>query len=155
VKRLYIPLLVLALVSLACASLSSKETSTPEAAPTLPTSPEIVSQVVMCREINEETFDPVGLTVVFEPTVTIHAVVNIQNAPPNTKIEINWLVTDNGGTSTPNYQMGTYSQTVEGTRNIDFTFKPTNDLPAGAYRVEIMMNGKLVKTVPFYIQSVE
>jgi hypothetical protein len=130
---------------------TSNTESTPAAG--LPGAPEVVSQVVFCTSVTDKTFDPVGLTTVFAPDVTIHAVVSVQNAPANSSFKINWLVTNTNGSSAPDSQMGTYSITAQGTQNIDFTFKGASPLPVGAYRVEIFMNDKLVRTAAFFIQT--
>jgi hypothetical protein len=106
-----------------------------------------ITNGVMANDVKGDNFDPVGITDSFPANVSIlHAVVTISNAPSDTAVKVVWL--DPSNTS-----IGEYTIKAEGTRNLDFSFKPNGAMPAGNYKAEIYLDGKLDRTLVFTVQA--
>jgi hypothetical protein len=112
----------------------------------------LVKGVVMSGGVNGDTQDPTDLKTVFTPQDVVHAVVQIQDAPAETKIKAAWYVVDVGTAADPNSEIDTSEVTTDGTRNIDFNLSPTHPWPAGSYRVDIYVNGEKVKESAYQIE---
>lgn len=111
-----------------------------------------IQGITLAKGVTGDEMTPVDATTVFAPTDTIHAVVQIVDAPTGTKFKAVWLVTDVGDAAAPNTQIAEYELTAEGSRNLDFTLAPNNQWPAGTYRAEIYVNGNLTQTAKFSVQ---
>ncbi len=111
-----------------------------------------IEGITLAKGVTGDEMTPVDATTVFAPTDTIHAVVQIVNAPAGTKFKAVWLVTDVGDAAAPNTQIAEYELTAEGSRNLDFTLAPNNQWPAGTYRAEVYVNGSLAQTAKFSVQ---
>lgn len=109
---------------------------------------DLISNAVMAQDIQGEYLDPVGITNTFPSNQAIfHAVVTIANAPENTAFKAVWM-------DAHNRYMGDYTLTSSGSRNLDFTFNPnTGSLAPGDYKVELYVNGTLVRTLAFTVSS--
>jgi hypothetical protein len=165
-RKLPILLIVLVLFTMACVCSSTPSllspTNAPAAAPTAapqsgsssgqPNPSGIITQVVMAKNTTGDAKDPVDPTTVFGTNATIHAVVKIKDAPANTAFKAAWYVTDVGGAAKADTLIDSTDLTSDGTRNLDFTLAPTSTWPAGKYRVEISVNGKLDQVVAYTVQ---
>ena len=107
-----------------------------------------ITNGVMARDVQGDNFDPVGITDSFPAnTSVLHAVVTISNAPSDTAVKIIWLDSSNNS-------IGEYELKTEGSRNLDFAFKPNaGGLPSGNYKAEIYLNGKLDRTLNFAVAA--
>ncbi len=144
-------LVLLALPALACdlsLELAGQPTATPMASPTPPPPQNIITNGVTAQDVKGDNFDPVGITDAFPADQKIfHAVVTISNAPANTAVKVVWLTAANA-------KMGEYEIKSDGSRNLDFTFKPSaGQLAAGNYKVEIYLNDKLDRTLVFAVSQ--
>jgi hypothetical protein len=113
----------------------------------------IVKSITMAKGVKGETKDPVNKTSVFQPTDTIHAVVRVDNAAPDTKLSAAWIAVDVGDVAEPNSEILTNDIIIDGTRNIDFILEPTNPLPIGSYEVEISVNDHLADSKKFRVKQ--
>jgi hypothetical protein len=176
-KRLFVALTFLSAFILlaACGAETATPTPTPLAAtaasrPTLlPTAtsepqaegicapgdlPEYIREVVLAKDARGNNYTPVDITEVFEPTqATFHAVVSIQNAPPNLKLGSTWyLVQADGYKSNTKIDENELSVADGGTRNVDFTLKTSQDhWPPGVYCVEIYAQDSLALSKRFTV----
>ncbi len=129
---------------------------TPIATAVLPTAPistapapapalDTISGAVMARDVQGNNYDPVGVTDTFAANQPIyHAVVTVNGAPSNTSVRAVW----NSATA----KLGEYEIKTDGSRNLDFTFKPDGGgLPTGSYHVDIYLNGTLNRTLNFTV----
>ncbi len=126
---------------------TASPTPTPTPSPTPQASPaNVITNAVTARDAQGDNFDPVGITDTFAANQSIfHAVVTITDAPKNTSVKVVWLTSD--GT-----RMGAYTLTSEGSRNLDFTFKPdAGHLPAGQYRAQVYVDDALNRTLTFSV----
>jgi hypothetical protein len=106
-----------------------------------------ITNGVMAKDVKGDNVDPVGITDSFPANVSIlHAVVTISNAPSDTAVKIVWL--DPSNTS-----IGEYELKAEGSRNLDFSFKPNGAMPAGNYKAEVYLNSKLDRTLAFTVEA--
>jgi hypothetical protein len=121
-----------------------------------PTSPPQLSgyilDVTLAQDVQGANMDPVGVTTVFGPGDTIHAVVSILNAPKGTKFKADWYVVDIGDASQANKLIISSQLTADGTRNLDFKLSPTSQWPVGTYRVDISVNGQVEATALYSVQ---
>lgn len=122
---------------------------------TTPTSSaaDIITAAVMASDSSCDRKDPVGVTDSFPADQSIfHAVVTISNAPQGTKVKVVWTVIDDGNPSDANSQMAQFELTSDGSRNLDFTFKPTSGrLPPGKYRADVYLNGEVNQSLDFTV----
>jgi hypothetical protein len=172
--RLTLPLLVLLLVQLACAALSS----TPDSTATLPVTTGsnpleqtadpglcpantvmqsdpsgIIESITMAHGVEGDEQVPVDVSDTFSPPDTVHAVVSIKDAPLATQFKATWKVIDIGNPSSCNTVITEYEIVTDGTRNIDFSLIPNTDLPPGSYKVDISVNGTLDQIAFFSVQE--
>jgi hypothetical protein len=101
---------------------------------------------------DKKAVDP---TTTFAPTDTIHAVVEVANAPDDTKVKGVWTIidaVDASGAAVKDAKLGeTEYVTKDIGTSIDFTFQPNQPLPIGKYKAEIYLNDKLDKTLEFEV----
>lgn len=115
---------------------------------TAPVDTHVITNSVMAKDVRGEYLDPVGVTDTFPSNQTIyHAVVTISDAPDNTTVRALWLSSDD-------HYLGEYELKSNGTRNIDFTFKPSKGpLAPGNYKVDFFVNGVWNRTMNFNVSN--
>ncbi len=106
----------------------------------------VITAAVMAADVQGDNFTPVGVTDSFPANQSVfHAIVTVDNAPAGTAVKAVWLTA--AGSS-----MGQYELQTQGSRNLDFTFKPNGgSLPAGQYQVQILLNGSVDRTLNFSV----
>lgn len=131
---------------------------TPLASPTALLQPtlaalSVVINGVTARDAKSDNFDPIGITDTFDANQAVfHVIITIANAPKDTPFKIVWTAVDIGNVAAPNTVIGEYELKSEGSRNLDFTFKPdAGRLPAGKYKAEIFVNGKFDRALNFVV----
>ncbi len=107
---------------------------------------DVVKAIVLAEDTKPDTFEPVNPTTTFKPNAPfIHAAVQIEKAPANTKFRARW--------HPPSQDPLDFDLTTDGTRWLDFRLTPTPDgFPKGAYTVEIYVNDELVDTKTFQVE---
>ena len=99
---------------------------------------------------DQEAVDP---TTTFGPSDTIHAVVEVANAPDDTKVKAVWTIVDADGGQIKDEKIAEKEFLTQDTGSvIDFTFEPSQPLPLGKYKVDIYLNDTLNKTIEFQVQ---
>jgi hypothetical protein len=108
----------------------------------------IITKVTMAHGAEPETYEPVDPATIFLPTDTIHAIVTVKKAPEDTLFTAKWYTVDIDLEGRDNELVDTTEIQTGGTGNLDFSFAPQGEFPAGSYRVEIYVNNNLdqVKT---------
>jgi hypothetical protein len=110
-----------------------------------------IDHYVLAMNTQGSERNPVGETTVFAPDHIFHLVVAIKDAPKNTKYKVTWYASDVSSTTNP---LGHYELSAEGSRNLDFTYRPpAHGAAEGAYHVEIDVNGQLAYNVPFSVSG--
>ena len=89
-------------------------------------------------------------TTVFGPDDVIYCIVNLANAPEDTKVKAVWTVVQAEGVDS-NQQIAEKEITT-GLDTITFNLSPSTSWPAGKYKVELYLNDKLDKTLDFEVQ---
>ncbi len=112
-----------------------------------------ISSITLALDTKGDEREPVNPSDVFLPTDTIHAVVRIVDAPANTNLRASWYVVDVGDAAEPGTLIFTNDISTDGTRNIDFSLKPTAEFPVGTYRVDVLVNGLVDTTKNFSIRA--
>ena len=161
-RRILLVVAFLALISLACGySFSIGSTAAPEASdssttPGAAANPDnFVTNVTLAKGVTTPQIEPIGATTTFSPGDKIYAIVSIKDAPEGTKITTTWYVVDVGSAAKPNSTIASTSLVRNGTRNVDFSITSTNSKhswPVGKYKVEILINGQMVKTVEYTVK---
>jgi hypothetical protein len=90
-------------------------------------------------------------TTTFSPDQTFYAIVELANAPDDTKLKAVWTAVEVEGEQ-PDLLID-QSEITAGDQNV-FTFNLTNNglWPAGKYKVDIYLNDKLDQTLEFQVQ---
>jgi hypothetical protein len=112
----------------------------------------IITEVVLATGVEGEEVNPVNPTTIFNSSSTIHAVVNIKDAPVGTNFTAEFYVIDVGDAADPNSLFSSIDLAADGTRNLDFSLTPTTSWPAGSYRVDILVNGVLDQSLEYTVQ---
>lgn len=112
----------------------------------------VVESVTLARSTTGNDKSPVDPTNVFSASDVIHAVVHLNHAPANTKVTATWYVVNVGSAADPNSQIDTTDITTDGSRNVDFSLSPQPAWPLGSYKVEIALNGQLIKTLEYSVK---
>lgn len=125
------------------------------ASPTpVPSTASVITNAVMARAVSGN-LEPIDVTNTFGPEQAVfHAVVTLSNAPADTTLKAKWIALDTGGIVAPNTLIGETEVSAQGSRNVDFTFKPNaGRLPQGNYQVDIYLNNKLERTLRFTVKD--
>lgn len=131
------------------AALSS---STPPTSATKTTSGGIITDVVLARQVTPLTNSPLGITDTFPPDGDIHVNLALTNAPSGTSIRAVWSAVNASGVP-PNTEITSYRATVQGSRYLDIVFYGTTRLPVGTYKIDVLMNDKLDRTLNFSVKE--
>jgi len=145
--------LVLLCVSLACSE-SGAETSDTDSVNTeksVAASGEFTLDKAEMRENEDGEMGKQTTTDYSRADKTIHCYINWDNPKANTKIKFAYIAVDAGGAK--NQTIKEFNLTTENElQNEAFgKLKPTKPLPAGSYKVDVYVNDKLARTVPFTI----
>ena len=111
-----------------------------------------VTQAVLAKDVKGDTFEPVEPTSTFpSDQAVIHLVVTVANAPSDTKVKTVWTVVDVGDAAPANTKIDEAELTMDASGNAHFTLSLPNSgvWPAGKYKVEIYLNGKLNRTLEY------
>ena len=87
-------------------------------------------------------------TTSFTSDQTFYLVVELANAPSDTKVKAVWSSVDDAGVATQIID----KEVVGSGSPITFNASNSNPWPSGKYRVELYLNDKLDKTVDFSVQ---
>jgi hypothetical protein len=108
-----------------------------------------IADVKMSKEVNDKT-EAVNPTTTFESgDPVIHCVVQLANAPDDTKLKARWVAVKAEGIK-ENEKLAETDITAGGSSNVvDFTLKPSGrGLPPGDYKVDIYLNPESGKENP-------
>lgn len=76
----------------------------------------------------------------------------VEGVDAGAEIAGTWVAVDTGGVAAPNLKIDEAKLTLDGPSTGTFSLaKSMKEWPRGSYQVEISLDGKLVKTVPFHI----
>ncbi len=86
----------------------------------------------------------------FAQDAVFYAFADLKNAPEDTTLKAVWIAVDVEGVD-PNFVINE-TEFTSGSNIITFNLSNNNLWPAGKYRVEIYLNGKLDKTLNFEVR---
>ena len=113
-----------------------------------------ITQAVLAKDIQGDTFEPVDPTSTFPPDqAVINLVVTVANAPSDTKVKTVWTAVDVGDAAPANTKLDEAEITMDDSGNAHFTLSSpsTGVWPVGKYKVEIYLNDKLERTLEYTI----
>ena len=132
----------------------SESTAKPSAAPVAETSPDAsAGQVTNAKLAKDFTYgDVVNPTSSFYPTDrAFHLVVDLSNPPEGTRVGADWYAVDAGSFKNDKLDSETYTlKTGEERVHVSLTNK--ENWPKGKYKVQVMLNGKLNRTLEFQVK---
>ena len=107
------------------------------------------SEVYMASKINPETSEPVIKTDVFpkQSTTKIYAVALVKNVPGDTKLSAVWTHIPTGSSLRSENDI-----TTDKDMWINFSLSNPRGFVAGEYKVDMMINGKVEKTLHFKVE---
>lgn len=99
------------------------------------------------------TSDEAGTTEtsVYAPTDTFYCIVELDNAPDDTKTTAIWKVVEAEGQE-PGFEIGEY-ELESGSGTLTFQITPDTEWPVGRYSCEIYLNDEKKETVEFQVQA--
>lgn len=108
-----------------------------------------IEKAVLARSVNEQTHEPLDETESFHGSDAIlHCAVKMANTPSGTKVSAHWFAEVDGARQV----IDSTDIELEQSGWVDFNLTLSqNNLPYGAYGVELFIDGKAVQTVPFTI----
>jgi hypothetical protein len=89
-------------------------------------------------------------TTTFAPQDTFYCIVQLANAPDDTKVKAVWTAVEVAGND-PNTQIDE-AEMEYGSGSVTFNLTNNGDWPTGKYKVEIYLNDKLDRTLEFSVQ---
>ncbi len=95
---------------------------------------------------NGQAVDP---TTTFDATDTFHVVVDLANAPDDTKLKVVWTAVESGDTKNEKILK---KELVTGSSMADFTLTHEQPFPAGTYKAELFLNDAPAKTLDFTVK---
>ncbi len=110
--------------------------------------------LTICKGVEGPELNPVNATDEFRSdTSVIHAVAQIKDGIPHTKITGKWICVD--AISIPNYEIHSIDLVLNKTGTVNAHFeltKPTKGWPIGNYKVDIYIDGKKAGSAAFSIR---
>lgn len=91
-------------------------------------------------------------TDIFDVDETVYAVLDLKNAPEDTTIQAIWYVVEVDGIE-PNTELGRSDELEASSAEVWFSFFPDSGWVPGAYKVELILNTTLDKTLSFTVQD--
>ncbi len=91
-----------------------------------------------------------GETTVFGQDQTFYCIVQLANAPDDTKVKAVWYAVEAEGTE-PNTLIDS-AETTSGDQTLTFNLSPSGLWPVGTYKVELYLNDTLDRTLDFTVQ---
>ena len=90
-------------------------------------------------------------TTTFQPSDReIHLVVGVANAPDGTKVTCSWYAVAAGGVT--DHKVISTDVTLNGSQSVaDCKLTSGTDWPSGTYKVDLMLNDKLDRSLPFSV----
>jgi hypothetical protein len=80
----------------------------------------------------------------------IHLVVGVANAPDGTKVTCGWFAVNAGGVT--DHKVISTDVTLNGSQSVaDCKLTNGSDWPSGTYKVDLMLNDKLNRSIPFEV----
>jgi hypothetical protein len=113
----------------------------------------IITNAVLARDSTPLTASPLGITDTFPPTGKIHVNIATANAPSGTRIKAVWTALDAGSSIPKNTEITSYATSAEGTRFVDVVFTPSQKMPIGTYKVDVLLNEKIERTLNFAVKE--
>ncbi|HMA34364.1 MAG TPA: hypothetical protein VKY74_07750 [Chloroflexia bacterium] len=87
----------------------------------------------------------------FGPNDTIHCVVQLANAPDDTKVKAVWTAVDAANGQVKDQKIDE-TELATGSAPLNFSLAPSKPFPVGKYKVDLYLNGALNKTLTFDVQ---
>lgn len=153
-KTVFLPVLVIGLVIIStitgCGKKEESKPAVDTTAVTTPPPPEppkpSVASVTLAKGMGQDK-SPVDVASEFKPKETVYAIVRTDNAVAGSVIGARWYYTKT------NQEVGADSISLKdnGTNMTDLKLMNKKGMPAGEYKVDISLNGEIVKSEMFKV----
>lgn len=112
----------------------------------------VITNAVLARAVTPLMSAPLGITDTFPPDGRIYVNIAVANAPSGTTVKAIWTAVNATGVP-PNSEISSQQSSPQGTRNVDIQFYGTSKLPLGTYKIDILLNGKIDRTLNFTVKD--
>ena len=114
-----------------------------------------ITNATLAKDVKGSSFDPVDPTTTFpvdQPVINL--VVNVANAPSDTKVKSVWPAVEVGAAAPANTKIDEATVPLDASGTAHFTLSLPNSgaWPAGKYKVDVYLDDKLDRTLEYTIQ---
>jgi hypothetical protein len=113
-----------------------------------------ITQATLAKDVKPDSLEPIDPTTAFPvDQPVIHLVVNVANAPSDTKVKAVWTAVDVGDVAPANTQVAEVTVTLDasGTAHFTLSVPDTGAWPVGKYKADVYLNDKLDRTLEYTI----
>jgi hypothetical protein len=113
-----------------------------------------ITQATLAKDVKPDSLEPIDPTTTFPvDQPVIHLVVNVANAPSDTKVKAVWTAVDVGDVAPANTQVAEVTVTLDasGTAHFTLSVPDTGAWPVGKYKADVYLNDKLDRTLEYTI----
>jgi hypothetical protein len=113
-----------------------------------------ITQATLAKDVKPDSLEPIDPTTTFPvDQPVIHLVVNVANAPSDTKVKAVWTAVDVGDVAPANTQVAEVTVTLDasGTAHFTLSVPDTSAWPVGKYKADVYLNDKLDRTLEYTI----
>ena len=113
-----------------------------------------ITQATLSKDVTGDNFEPSDPTTTFPiDQPVIHLVVNVANAPSDTKVKAVWTAVDVGDAAPANTQIAEVEVTLDasGTAHFTLSVPDSGAWPVGKYKVDVYLNDKLDRTLEYSV----
>lgn len=125
------------------------------ALPTLARADATLTEAVLGTAMDKDYHIANPTTAFAQNTPAIHCAWTVEGLDGEVAVGSVWIAVDVGKVAPPNYKIDQSNKKFTGRGNLKGQFslsKPNNGFPVGKYRVEIYVDNKLAKTIPFTVK---
>jgi hypothetical protein len=113
-----------------------------------------ITQATLAKDVKPDSLEPIDPTTTFPvDQPVIHLVVNVANAPSDTKVKAAWTAVEVGDVAPANTQIAEVTVTLDtsGTAHFTLSIPDTGAWPVGKYKVDVYLNDKLDRTLEYSV----
>jgi hypothetical protein len=113
-----------------------------------------ITSATLAKDVKGSNFEPVDPTSTFAvDQPVIHLVVNVANAPSDTKVKSVWTAVDVGSAAPANTKIDEAAVTLDssGTAHFTLSLPSSGTWPAGKYKVDVYLDDKLDRTLDYSV----
>ena len=112
-----------------------------------------IEQAVICKDVSKAG-EPMQVTDNLTPDIgTIYCSVKLASPSANSKLKADWYLVKSQEAGMNDYLIGTETVAADAPYSVFAFARSDKLLPRGDYQVKLYFDGKIVQSVPFYVQG--